>query len=63
MKRLGDSEPTHGTRKEGISQGVLRQPERDERPDLLCQREMDPFWGKCRLPILGAQTSGGVLRV
>ena len=43
MKRLGDSEPTHGTRKEGTSEGVLHQPVREKRPDVLCQVEMDPF--------------------
>ena len=59
-KRLGDSEPTHGIRKEGASQGALHQPRREERPDVLCQEEMDPFWGKGHLPNLRAQTSGRV---
>ena len=38
MKRLGDNEPAQGTRKEGHSQGVLPQPRREERPDVLRQK-------------------------
>ena len=63
MKRLGDSEPTHGTRKKGASQGILCQPGREEKPGMLCRGEMDPFWGKGHLQNLGAQASGGVHRV
>ena len=60
---MGDSELTHGTKKEGARQGVLLQHGREERHDVLCQGEMDPFLGKGHLPNLGAQTSGGVRKV
>ena len=53
MKRLGDSEPTHGTRKEGTSQGVLRQ--LGERKDLTCyvRRRWIPFGKRAISQILG----------
>ena len=63
MKRLGDGELAHGTRNEGTSQGILHQPRRAKRLDVLCQGEMDPFWEKGHLPTLGAQTSWEVQRV
>ena len=55
--------PAHGSRKEGTSQGILRQLGRKERSNVLCQGEMDPFWGNGHLLNLGAHTSGGVCRV
>ena len=53
----------HKNRKNGVSQGVLHQPGLEERPNVLYQGEMDPFWGKGHLLNLRAQKSGGVCRV
>ena len=54
MKRLGNIKPTYGTRKEGVSQGILLQLGREGRPNVLCQGEMDPFWEKGHLLTLKA---------
>ena len=46
MKRLGDNKHGHETRKEGDSQGVLRQLGREERLDVLHQGGDESLFSK-----------------
>ena len=60
---LGENRLAHGTWKKSISEGVFLQLGQNERPDVLCQGEMSPFWGKGHFPTFGAKTSRRLCRI
>ena len=53
--RLGKVKPEQGVRSMGPSQRVLHQSRQAKEPDVLCQREVDSFWGEGHLLILRAE--------
>ena len=55
MTRLGKVEPTQGSESMGLSQRVLHQSGQAKEPDVLCQGEVDPFWGEGYLLIPRAE--------
>ena len=50
MTRLGKVKLAQGARFTDPSQRVLRQSRRAKEHDVLCQGEVDPFWGESHLP-------------
>ena len=57
MTRLGKVKPTQGAKSTGPSQRVLLQSRQAKETDVLCQGEVDPFWGEGHLPTSGAEAS------
>ena len=61
--RLGKVKPAQGPWSMGTGQRILLQSGRAEEPDVLCQGEVDSFWGKGPLPIPRAETGERLQRV
>ena len=53
--RLGKVNPAYRARSTSPIKRVLHQFGRANELDMLCQGEVDPFWGEGHLPTLGAE--------